>query len=153
RRERALPGGDDPRRAPSLSCRRKRAWPSPAGHPPRGGRQSAHDAIRQAIASGTPAITVYAPDTPTGHRHFERRLQAIEGEGAPRTVVLIVQDVTRRILLEQERRIAAIAVESQQGMMVTDARTRILRVNKTFTEVTGYASEDVIGKPARMLAS
>ncbi|MFU2488683.1 EAL domain-containing protein [Thauera sp. WH-1] len=111
------------------------------------------NAIRQAIVSGTPAITEYALDTPRGHRHFEGRLQAIEGKDAPRTVVLIVQDVTRRTLLEQERRIAAIAFESQQGMMVTDARTRILRVNQAFTEVTGYASEEVIGKPARMLAS
>ena len=109
--------------------------------------------IRQAIDTSAPAITEYALDTPKGHRFFEGRLQAIEGEQVPRTVVLIVQDVTDRVLLEQERRIAAIAFESQQGMMVTDARTRILRVNKAFTEVTGYASDEAIGQPARMLAS
>ena len=110
-------------------------------------------ALHQAIRSGAPAIIEYALDTPKGHRIFEGRIQAIDGEEAPRTVVLIVQDVTRRATLEQERRIAAIAFESQQGMMVTDASTRILRVNKAFTEVTGYASAEVIGQPSRMLAS
>ena len=110
-------------------------------------------AIRQAIVTGSPALTEYALDTPKGHRHFEGRLQAIEGDTAPRTVVLIVQDVTERVVLEEERRIAAIAFESQQGMMITDARTRILRVNKAFTQVTGFASADVIGQPARILSS
>ncbi len=110
-------------------------------------------AIRQAIDSGTPASTEYALDTPKGHRFFEGRIQAIDGETSPRTVVLIVQDVTDRIALEEERRIAAIAFESQQGMMITDARTRILRVNKSFTAVTGYTGEDVIGQPARILSS
>ncbi len=110
-------------------------------------------AIRQAIASGTPAVAEYALDTPKGHCFFEGRIQAIEGEDSPRTVVLIVQDVTLRATLEQERRIAAIAFESQQGMMVTDAQTRILRVNHAFSEVTGYSAAEVIGKPSRILAS
>ncbi|MDX9885755.1 EAL domain-containing protein [Thauera sp.] len=110
-------------------------------------------AIQQAIHSGAPAITEYELDTPKGRRIFEGRIQAIDGQDASRTVVLIVQDVTDRALLEQERRIAAIAFESQQGMMVTDASNRILRVNKAFTQVTGYASEEVIGKPSSILSS
>ena len=111
------------------------------------------DAIGRALVSSTPVTTEYALDTPKGHRFFEGRIRAIDGDTTPRTVVLIVHDVTERIALEEERRIAAIAFESQQGMMITDAHTRILRVNKTFTAVTGYASEDVIGQPARILSS
>lgn len=110
-------------------------------------------AIHQAIASGAPAVTEYALDTPKGHCFFEGRIQAIEGEDSPRTVVLIVQDVTHRATLEQERRIAAIAFESQQAMMVTDASSRILRVNKAFTEVTGYGIDEVIGQNPGILSS
>lgn len=110
-------------------------------------------AIRDAIRSSTPMAVEYALDTPKGHCIFEGRIQAIEGEDVPRTVVLIVQDVTHRATLEQERRIAAIAFESQQGMMVTDADARILRVNKAFTEITGYPAGEVIGRPASILHS
>ena len=111
------------------------------------------NALRQALRSGRPTLTEYALDTPKGHCFFEGRIQAIEGDEVPRTAVLIVQDVTHRALLEQEQRIAAIAFESQQGMMVTDAGARILRVNKAFTTITGYAGAEVIGHPARMLSS
>ncbi|MHB1372904.1 MAG: EAL domain-containing protein [Thauera sp.] len=110
-------------------------------------------AVRQAIASSVPVVTEYALDTPGGHRIFEGRIQAIDGDEHPRTVVFIAQDVTLRATLEQERRIAAIAFESQQAMMVTDARSRILRVNKAFTEVTGYGIDEVIGQNPDILSS
>mgnify|MGYP001354359041 CR=1 FL=1 len=110
-------------------------------------------AIRQAVTSRTNVRIEYPLETPTGARIFEARMQAIEGETRPRTVVAIVHDITDRALIEQERRIAAIAFESQQGMLVTDAQTRILRVNKAFTAVTGYAAAEVIGKPTKILSS
>ncbi|MCW2283267.1 diguanylate cyclase (GGDEF)-like protein/PAS domain S-box-containing protein [Rhodoblastus acidophilus] len=43
-------------------------------------------------------------------------------------------------------RIAATAFESQEGMVVTDARHRILRANRTFSELTGYAPDDLVGQ-------
>ncbi len=52
-----------------------------------------------------------------------------------------------------ELRIAAIAFESQEGMIVTDANNIILRVNTAFTHLTGYAAEEVIGKTPSMLNS
>ncbi|MGZ5049430.1 MAG: EAL domain-containing protein [Methylobacter sp.] len=58
-----------------------------------------------------------------------------------------------RLKAEHELRIAAAAFESQEGIMVTDADNHILRVNKSFTELTGYYPEEVIGKPPSMLKS
>ncbi|MCX7174002.1 MAG: diguanylate cyclase [Proteobacteria bacterium] len=52
-----------------------------------------------------------------------------------------------------ERRIAAVAFESRQGMVVTDARNIIIRVNRTFTELTGYEAGDVVGNTPRLLKS
>lgn len=54
---------------------------------------------------------------------------------------------------EVDLRIAAIAFEAQEGMFVTDANRRILRVNQAFTRITGYHPDDVIGQTPSVLAS
>jgi len=54
---------------------------------------------------------------------------------------------------EAELRVAAIAFESQEAMVVTDAQANILRVNEAFTKTTGYAQEEVLGKNPRILKS
>ncbi len=43
--------------------------------------------------------------------------------------------------------------ESGQGILITDANNHILRVNRSFTHITGYAPEEVIGKTPALLRS
>lgn len=62
-------------------------------------------------------------------------------------------NITNQVFAEQELSIAAIAFESQEGMIVTDANGVILRVNSAFTTITGYTAEEAIGKNPRMLKS
>jgi NO-binding membrane sensor protein with MHYT domain/PAS domain-containing protein len=50
-------------------------------------------------------------------------------------------------------RIAATAFESQEGMIITDTDGVILRVNKAFTEITGHAAAELIGRTPRLLKS
>ncbi len=59
----------------------------------------------------------------------------------------------RKLVAEQELRIAAAAFESQEGIFVTDVDNKILRVNKAFTEITGYCGEEVIGKTPAIWSS
>jgi diguanylate cyclase (GGDEF)-like protein/PAS domain S-box-containing protein len=62
---------------------------------------------------------------------------------------------------EQQQRIAAIKLEqaatvfeySKEGIMVTDATNKIVSVNRSFVEITGYAAEEVIGQDPKILAS
>lgn len=63
--------------------------------------------------------------------------------------------VMRQWVLEtnEELCVAATAFETQEGIIVTDANGKILRVNNAFTEITGYAAEEVIGKNPRILGS
>ena len=68
-------------------------------------------------------------------------------------VTSMIQDITERKQAEDALRIAAIAFESQEGMVVTDANNVILRVNKAFTTITGYDAEEVIGHNPRILSS
>ena len=67
--------------------------------------------------------------------------------------VVSVADITRRKLAEEEQRIAAIAFESQSGIMVTDRNGLILRVNRAFTRLTGYGADEAIGQTPRLLSS
>lgn len=61
--------------------------------------------------------------------------------------------VTNYQRAETELRIIATAFESQQAIIITDANTIILRVNRAFTESTGYASDEIVGQTPRLLQS
>ena len=52
---------------------------------------------------------------------------------------------------QQELRLAATAFETQEGMLVADAERSILRVNNAFTQITGYAFKEVLGKNPSMV--
>jgi diguanylate cyclase (GGDEF)-like protein/PAS domain S-box-containing protein len=65
----------------------------------------------------------------------------------------IIHDITRQHEAEEELKIAATAFDSQEGMFITTADTTILRVNRAFTEITGYLPEEVIGQKPHMLSS
>ncbi len=54
---------------------------------------------------------------------------------------------------QNDLRISAIAFDSNDGMVVTDANGIILRVNSAFTKITGYAEDDVIGQTFGMHVS
>lgn len=54
---------------------------------------------------------------------------------------------------QENLRIAAIAFESQEGILVTDAQGVILRVNRAFTRITGYSAEEAVGQTPKLLKS
>ncbi len=64
-----------------------------------------------------------------------------------------VQDITARKRAEQEQRIAAIAFQSRESIMVTDASGVILRVNDAFTRLTGFSKEEAVGQTPALLKS
>lgn len=68
-------------------------------------------------------------------------------------VTAIIRDITERKQAEADLRIAAIAFETQDGMIITDANQIILKVNQAFTRVTGYSAEEAIGKTPALLKS
>ena len=66
----------------------------------------------------------------------------------------IHRDITQNKQAQDELLIAATAFESQEGIFVTDAHQVILRVNRAFTEITGYAAVEAIGvRPDTLLSS
>jgi len=60
---------------------------------------------------------------------------------------------TQHLAAQAELAIAATAFNSQEGMVVTDANSVILRVNRAFTEITGYQEAEAVGQRPALLKS
>ncbi|MBK7356310.1 PAS domain-containing protein [Propionivibrio sp.] len=86
---------------------------------------------------------------------FDARLDCLRKTGADEswTLRIALVDISRLKQAEAELRIAAIAFESQEGMMITDAQGIILKVNQAFCSMSGYGAEEVIGRDFCLLQS
>jgi diguanylate cyclase (GGDEF)-like protein/PAS domain S-box-containing protein len=76
-----------------------------------------------------------------------------DARGVIVSALSVTRDITERKYAEEQLRIAACAFESQESMIITDANNVILRVNRAFTEITGYTAEEVTGKTPRLFMS
>jgi len=65
----------------------------------------------------------------------------------------ILRDISHQKRVESELRIASTAFNIQMGMAITDAKNVILRVNKAFTDITGYRPDEVLGRNPNLLSS
>ena len=64
------------------------------------------------------------------------------------------RDITDRKHAEQQLRLVSRVFDrAAEGVMITDDEQRILTVNDSFTEVTGYTRDEVIGKTPTILQS
>jgi PAS domain S-box-containing protein len=64
-----------------------------------------------------------------------------------------ITDATARKRAEAELRIAATAFESRDGTIVTDANNVILKVNRAFTELTGFSADEAVGHGPSLVRS
>lgn len=67
--------------------------------------------------------------------------------------VAIFQNITERKYAEEIIRVAAVAFETHEAILITDANANILRVNQAFQNITGYAMDEIVGKNPRILSS
>jgi len=84
-------------------------------------------------------------------RQYRMRVQPVENGTHPcHRLLLVSQDVTD--LRESEERLL-LAAEAMDGMtqavMVITADGTVQSVNRAFTDITGYAREDVVGQPEK----
>lgn len=107
-------------------------------------------------------------------QQFERTLTKANGEishtwaqyiadredGVVCGFLVLVSDITalkeKQMQLEKvsaDLRVAAIAFEAQEGILITDAAFQVLRSNSSFTRITGYPADSLVGKSAIQLRS
>lgn len=118
-------------------------------------QEKAREGYHQVFSQG------FVTDYPLAIRHVSGKIIDVlynasiyrDANGNVLGVFAAARDITDRRKAEAELRIAAIAFESQEGMLVTDANSIILRVNHAFTDISGYTANDVVGQTPHMLSS
>jgi diguanylate cyclase (GGDEF)-like protein/PAS domain S-box-containing protein len=111
----------------------------------------------QVMATGKPAVLGVTREV-IGMRkngaHFPLALKtseiAVEGK---RLFIASARDISTRKQNEQSLRIAAIAFETNEGILIADRDHTILRVNQAFTNLTGYSAMEAIGQTPDLLKS
>ena len=76
-----------------------------------------------------------------------------EQSGFPPVLRMTLTNITELKQAEAALRISAIAFEAQEGIFVTDAQGLIIKVNESFTSITGYSSSEIVGKNPNTLSS
>jgi PAS domain S-box-containing protein len=81
-------------------------------------------------------------------RRIEATVQPVREEGGEiRGAVMASRDVTELRDREEQLEVAALAFERMaEGMVISNAAGRILTVNQSYTRITGYAPEEVLGR-------
>jgi diguanylate cyclase (GGDEF)-like protein/PAS domain S-box-containing protein len=54
---------------------------------------------------------------------------------------------------EEDLKIAAMAFQTHEAILVTDADKKIIRINKAFTRILGYSESEILGKTPDVLSS
>ena len=111
-------------------------------------------ALRQAEQNGHSDGQEIFIDEHGERRWFEISVSRKQGGPTddPRFIVL-ARDSSQRKQAETELRVAATAFDSQLGMAITDVDQLVLRINKAFTDITGYTESDVLGRTMSFLDS
>jgi diguanylate cyclase (GGDEF)-like protein/PAS domain S-box-containing protein len=118
---------------------------------------SYRDDDRQIMETATPKYNYEEPEIVIDGRRTWLETSKVplrDGSGKVVGVLAISQDITERKHAQDDQRQASVVIEStQEGVMITDAKGTIIRVNPAFTEITGYAAADALGRTPQILKS
>ena len=85
--------------------------------------------------------------------YTEVSLNRVYTDGKP-VLSARIHDITERRQREEQQRLAASVFDgTTEGIVITDAHGVILKVNRAFSEITGYQESEVLGKTPRVLRS
>ncbi len=132
-----------------------------------------HEVIHHSHADGSPYPAEACPALPRAHMRVKRHVEnevfwRKDGTAMPveywshpvihedRLVGAVVTfiDTSQRKAAEDKLRLAAKVFDSTlEGVMVTDADTRILFVNRAFSTITGYGEGELVGRTPGVLGS
>jgi diguanylate cyclase (GGDEF)-like protein/PAS domain S-box-containing protein len=113
--------------------------------------------MNRVLGGGESRVTGKAFETEGLHKdgtEFPIELSLANWEvGDRRYVSGTIRDISERVRAEHHLRVAATTFEAQDGVTITDANKTILRVNRAFTEITGYSAEEAVGQTPHLLSS
>lgn len=112
------------------------------GHLPAPVYRTLAASIRRAFAGQGEQLAEFEWTQKNHLRTWEARLILRERD----EVVMVVRDITQRKQQEAELRLWAKVFEgSNEAILITDAKLRIVLVNKTYEKIMGFTEEEVLG--------
>ncbi len=109
---------------------------------------------RKVIESGQPVeVEEQALHDDGIHTYMSVKIPIRNSSGEIYAICGVATDISERKRADADLRLAAAAFDSQEAMMVTDAKGVILRVNRAFSKITGYSADEVVGQNPRLLKS
>jgi len=118
-------------------------------------RETAFVAYYQNTEIQLAITTEYRLRSADGHWRWvlDKGMPLYDENGAFTGYIGSAMDITERKLAEAHLRVAATAFESHEAMVITDANSVILQVNRAFTESTGYTEQEALGQKVSILKS
>lgn len=118
-------------------------------------RADVDKAFLNAVENGQPYDIVHRILMTDGRIKYVREVCKIKHSDADKSTIAIgaIHDITEYTKNEEKLRIAAVAFETRDSMIITDSQGTILQVNHAFTTTTGYSYEEAIGKKPNILQS
>ncbi len=106
------------------------------------GRLEAHDFEYRFIAKD--GRTVWLHDI----------VKVVAVDGQPRWLRGVMVDITERKQIEAKLKLAAsVFTHAGEGIVISDANGRIVELNDTFTDITGYSRDEAMGQSTEILRS
>lgn len=97
-------------------------------------------------------VLEYPCHSPTEQRWFIARVTRFHGDSG--NVVIAHENITQRKQAEEKLQLAAnVFTHAREGILITDAAGIVIDVNDTFTHITGYSREEILGKKPSLLSS
>jgi len=127
-------------------------------HTPEGARLALKDYPSKQAARGDyldhALFSLQRPDGGIGWISVNSRPLDNQTEDGVRKSVISFAEITKLVEAEESLRLAQSVFEAaSEGILVTDADTRIIAVNPAFSTLTGYRTDEVLGQKPSLLAS
>jgi diguanylate cyclase (GGDEF)-like protein/PAS domain S-box-containing protein len=119
-------------------------------------RKAVQESIEAAVQGHKDHIMEYRVLWPDGSLHWRFAIGRVfrDSTGCPARMVGIAMDIDDRKAAEERLQLQATALQAAaNAIVITDSKGAILWSNPAFSQLTGYASEEVLGKNPRLLKS
>lgn len=116
--------------------------------------KACEDAFEDARENGHSSGKQYGVMTSNGERYFELSVSCKRNENKECNFVVLARDITERFKAQQHLKLLANVFKfAREGISITDIKGNIIDVNKSFSNITGYQREEVLGKKSSILKS
>jgi len=119
-------------------------------------REAVHLAYTESVKNRTPYTMTHRLLMPDGRIKFvlEHGETFYDEGGNPIRSMGSVQDVTQRVLAEQQLRLLAKVFESsREAVLITDEQNNIIAANRAYSDLTGRREEEVKRSPPSMVSN